>query len=262
MAMDIRHVRNGIKADLDTIRQEFPEHAQRLWDIFKDLKKPETVEKVVAVKDDAKEKDLQAANDRLRALVENKTNETSRLKKALEDKDGLLVKQRASGYNVTMIRDFLDQLRMDVEASLVELSGKKSNADVQTYMQRYGQFGGFVPWTMTSGDPERLHDTDALLDEVVAQRQQQLAHLNALRDTFAFALEAATRPDEQYVRFINVTAAGVAKEEGWESMPYLNKMMDRGLPMPTLVASVPTSQETPLRVDGDAVPDGQHRHGS
>ena len=67
--------------------------------------------------------DAQQAETRAEALgqrLASKEQEVGRLQKGLADAESLLVDQKAKGFNVVMVKDFLDQLELDLRTVIDE----------------------------------------------------------------------------------------------------------------------------------------------
>ena len=111
---------------------------------------------------DAETSRLSVENEALTQRLSGKTYAIARLESQIETLSDDLNRQAGQGYNVPMIRDFLDQLRSDLEGSIFEndnagcFQRDAVEKDVK-YMRRYGQMGGFFP--MAIGSPGAVdHD--------------------------------------------------------------------------------------------------------
>ncbi len=167
---------------------------------------------------DAETSRLSVENEALTQRLSGKTHAIARLESQIETLSDDLNRQAGQGYNVPMIRDFLDQLRSDLEGSIFEnenagcFQRDAVEKDVK-YMRRHGQMGGFFP--MAIGSPGAVdHDRQRRLEE----RKAELAALDSLKKRLEFALEAASRPSEVYV-----IVAGQPEESGWRAMDEVAK---------------------------------------
>ena len=167
--------------------------------------------------------------ERLAQKLANKEQEVSRLQKALAESDALLVDQRAKGFNTDMLKDFLDQLEMDLRCALEENENTvrgdhPCEPKLRHLFERYGQFGGFVPRTTFAmpGEPTEAAEATArtLLGDLRVKNCEtyhaDLDHLIALGSRLSFALECCKRPQQQFSRtfFIHNDGA-VEQKEAW-----------------------------------------------
>ncbi len=241
------------------LRQELPEmllpDLQRLERAFKEIRQMNTTLRrktdeagalLPAVQRDAQHARAEAQQQAQQAAslaqrLTNKEQEVNRLQKALAETDALLVDQRAKGFNAEMLKDFLDQLEIDLRCALEENENTTTTEypcepKLRRFFERYGQFGGFVPRTTLAkrGKPTETAEAASakLRGEVRSKNRDtyraELDHLLALSSRLSFALECCKRPRQQFSRTFFIHDDGsVEQKEEWTDVEAVIKQHRR-----------------------------------
>jgi hypothetical protein len=213
-------VPDQVRVELEKLVLGLAKDKRALQDRLEEAKaEPQALQQeLVKVRADAKA--LAIEKEAVEQRFAGKEAKISRLERTVEQLAEDLVVQRGKGYNATHIRDFLDQCRHDLDAAVYEnhnVGGTFPDPENVTgkYMRRYGQIGGFVPITLTEVKDDR--------SEIEKRYKEELAHLDALKARFAFALDAIAHPGDVYHEFPTEP-----ERSGWLSMQRHSKGIVKG----------------------------------
>lgn len=81
----ISNPRDDLKGQLDLIRKQFPDVANRVWSIFKFIKSPEKSIEKIEVRNEKIERELELELESLRARLEQKILQTQQLEREITD---------------------------------------------------------------------------------------------------------------------------------------------------------------------------------